>query len=155
SPAPSTQHPVPLWLEGRCLELNLTTGYSLFLDLLRDYFGWRPEERDEERALRLIATLRQFVEQGDLTAERAEEMGPLLGNLFTLRAGTDWELRLKNASPEQIRHQTLLALRDFLVALARQQPVVLVLEDLHWADPLSLDLITLLMEALTRSLLLL
>ena len=39
-------------------------------------------------------------------------------------------------------------MRDFLVALARRRPLVLVLEDLHWADSLSLDLISLLMEAL-------
>src|SRR5207302_7281786 len=86
---------------------------------------------------------------GDLTPEQTEEMGPLLGNLLSLRFGNDWDLRLKNAQPEQIRHQTLLAARDFFVALARRQPVVLVLEDLHWADPLSLDLISLLMEALS------
>jgi DNA-binding SARP family transcriptional activator/class 3 adenylate cyclase len=154
--APGTgEGSIPFWLEGRCLELNMTTGYSLFLDLLREYFSWRPEEPERERVARLVAALRELVDRGDLAAERAEEMGPLLGNLFSLRSGTDWDLRLKNASPEQIRHQTLLALQEFLVALARRQPVVLILEDLHWADPLSLDLISLVMEALPQARLLL
>ncbi|MEW5958279.1 MAG: tetratricopeptide repeat protein [Chloroflexota bacterium] len=44
-------------------------------------------------------------------------------------------------------YQTFVAVHDFLVALARRQPLVLVFEDLHWADDLSLDLISLLMEA--------
>jgi hypothetical protein len=147
---PNTQHLTPLWLEGRCLQLNMTTGYSLFLDLLRGYFGWRPEEPERERSGRLVAVLREFVERGELAAERAEEMEALLANLLSLRFGDEKDLRLKHTSPEQVRHQTLQAVQVFLVLLARRQPVVLVLEDLHWADPLSLDLISLLMEALRQ-----
>ena len=129
----------------------MTTSYSLFVDLFRDYFAWRPEEDERARGQRLIALLQEFVEQGKLSEEQSEEMGPLLGNLLSLRFGTDWDQRLKNASPEQVRHQTLLAARDLLVALARRRPLVLVLEDLHWADTLSLDLISLLLEALPHA----
>src|SRR5207244_899644 len=106
-------------------------------------------------AERLALALREFHERGDLSAEQVDEMAPLLGNLLSLRFGTDWDERLKHASPEQIRHQTLIAVRDFWQALARRQPVVLVCEDLHWADRLSLDLLTLLMEALSQAPLLL
>ena len=31
--------------------------------------------------------------------------------------------------------------RDYLAALAARQPLVLLLDDLHWADPASLDLL--------------
>jgi DNA-binding SARP family transcriptional activator len=151
---PNTEHR-PLWLEGRALELNATAGYSLFIDLFRGFFAWGPEEPEGERAARLASCLEEFAARGDLAAERTDEMGPLLGNLLSLRFGNDWDLRLKNAQPEQIRHQTILAARDFLVALSRRQPAVLVLEDLHWADPLSLDLVSALMEALPQAALLL
>jgi class 3 adenylate cyclase/tetratricopeptide (TPR) repeat protein len=159
--APPSQEPRarsqerPLWLEGRCLELGMTAGYWLFVDLFREFFAWRPEEDDLVRGERLAACLREFVTRGDLTEERCDEIGPLLGNLLSVRFGTDWDDRLTHASPEQIKHQTFLALRDFFVALARQRPVVLVLEDLHWADNLSLDVISLLMEVLTLAPLLL
>ena len=33
------------------------------------------------------------------------------------------------------------AVRGYLVTLAQRQPIVLLLEDLHWADPASLDLL--------------
>jgi hypothetical protein len=66
-----------------------------------------------------------------------------------VRFGNDWDGRLKFAGPEQIRHQTLMTLRALFVALTHQHPLVLVLEDLHWADSLSLDLITLLMTEVT------
>jgi DNA-binding SARP family transcriptional activator len=145
----------PLWLEGRCLELGMTASYSLLVDLLRDYFGTRNDVEGSGPAEAVIAALHEFVARGDLSEERADEMGPLLGRLLSLRFDSEWDRRLKNADPEQIRHQTLLAMRDFFVALSRQQPLVLVLEDLHWADSLSLDLIALLMEALEQSPLLL
>jgi tetratricopeptide (TPR) repeat protein len=145
----------PLWLEGRCLELGMTASYSLFVDLFHDTFAWRPEEAEPERVARLITSIQEFVARGDLSAERADEIGPLLGNLLSLRFGNDWDLRLKNTDPEHLKHQTLLAVRDFFVALAKQQPVLLVLEDLHWADSLSLDVISLLMEALAEAPLLL
>jgi tetratricopeptide (TPR) repeat protein len=90
-----------------------------------------------------------LVTRGDLSEPRFDEMGPLLGHLLSVRFGNDWDERLKNAGPEQIKHQTFMAIRDFFLALSRRQPLLLVLEDLHWADSLSLDLISLLTETLT------
>ncbi|MFC1719154.1 hypothetical protein ACFL6S_36215, partial [Candidatus Poribacteria bacterium] len=79
----------------------------------------------------------------------------LLGNLLSIKFGDELDDRLKFAGPEQIRHQTLMQLRDIFETLARQQPLLLVLEDLHWADDLSLDLISLLMDELVNTPLLL
>jgi class 3 adenylate cyclase/DNA-binding SARP family transcriptional activator len=141
-----TRHSSLLWLEGRCLELTMGTGYSLFVDLFRDYLAG--DEDEPAHARRLVACLQELMAEGHLSPEQVEEIGPLLGNLLSLRFGTEWDQRLQHAGPEQIRHQTLRAVREFFVALARRQPLVLILEDLHWADSLSLELIALLVEAL-------
>jgi predicted ATPase/DNA-binding SARP family transcriptional activator/class 3 adenylate cyclase/regulation of enolase protein 1 (concanavalin A-like superfamily) len=144
-----------LWLEGRCLELGMAASYWPFMDIFRVYFAWQPEDDEVARAERLVSVVQEMVERGDLSAEQGQEIGPLLGNLLSVRFGSEWDERLKNANPEQIRQRTLLAGHDFFVALARRHAVVLVLEDLHWADTLSLDLISLLMEALPQTPLLL
>jgi class 3 adenylate cyclase len=140
-----------LWLEGRCLQLGMSTGYSLFADLFTDHFAWGPDEDEPERAARIAASLQALVVRGHLDVERAREIGPFLGNLLSLRAGNEWDLRLESMPPEQLRHQTFLAIRDFFVALGRSSPVILVLEDLHWADSLSLDILPLLMESLGQA----
>src|SRR5262249_9493658 len=75
--------------------------------------------------------------------------------LLSVRLDGAAEERAPSANPEQVKRQTFLAIRDYLIALARQQPLILVFEDLHWADTLSLDLILLLMDALTLAPLLL
>lgn len=43
--------------------------------------------------------------------------------------------------PEQARFRLFQAVGDFLAAIAVAAPLLLVLDDLHWADPASLDLL--------------
>ena len=49
--------------------------------------------------------------------------------------------RVPMASPQELRERTVTILLERLYALARQQPVLLVVEDLHWADPSTLEVI--------------
>jgi len=79
---------------------------------------------------------------------QSDDILPFLGHLMNLRFGGDLDTRLEHYSAEQIKYQTMMRLRDLLVALARQERLMLVLEDLHWADDLSLDLLSLLMDEL-------
>ncbi|MGO9422085.1 AAA family ATPase, partial [Roseiarcus sp.] len=67
----------------------------------------------------------------------AAEHAPLLAPLVDvpLPAG-----RRAKFAPEELRRRQLAALTDWVLAGARSQPVVLAFEDLHWADPTSLDL---------------
>ncbi|KPJ49549.1 MAG: hypothetical protein AMJ38_03185, partial [Dehalococcoidia bacterium DG_22] len=146
--APDEGRPIPLWLEGRCLELGTAASYAPFLDILREHFAWSVEDDDRRRRERILSSLQEMTERVNLPGERFEEIYPLLSRLLSVRLEGEWEERLEGDSPEQIRRRTFVAVRDFFVALARQQPVVLVFEDLHWADSLSLDLISLLMEGL-------
>jgi tetratricopeptide (TPR) repeat protein len=44
-------------------------------------------------------------------------------------------------APEELRHRQLAALTNLLMAGARTQPIVLALEDLHWSDPTTLDVL--------------
>ena len=49
-------------------------------------------------------------------------------------------------SPEQQRQQTLHALLGLLLRLAAEQPLLLVMEDLHWVDPSTLEWLSLLVD---------
>src|SRR5215467_12268642 len=53
------------------------------------------------------------------------------------------KVRLSSA---QRRRQTLAALLDQVEGLARQQPILLLFEDVHWADPTSIELLDLTVE---------
>src|SRR5439155_3709074 len=49
-------------------------------------------------------------------------------------------------SPEQQKQQTLHALLTIMLRIAAQQPVLFVMEDLHWVDPTTLEFLTLLVD---------
>ena len=54
--------------------------------------------------------------------------------------------RAANLPPEELRRRQLAALIAWFLAGARSQPAALVFEDLHWADPTTLDLMQALAE---------
>ena len=145
----------PLWLTGRCQEMSQSASYWPFIDLFREYFAWHPEDNKQTRAGRILIALQTLTDQGHLTPEQITDIGPLLGNLLAVQFGNEWDDRLSDTSPEQIQYQMFQGIQDFLAALARQQPLILHFEDLHWADSLSLDLISLLMEVLPSAAMLL
>src|SRR5262249_36637340 len=49
-------------------------------------------------------------------------------------------------APEQQKQKTLHALLTILLRIAAQQPVLFVMEDLHWVDPTTLEFLTLLVD---------
>jgi predicted ATPase len=48
---------------------------------------------------------------------------------------------LQAVAPDELRRRQLAALHNWIVASARSQPLVLAVEDLHWADPTTIDVI--------------
>jgi len=51
-----------------------------------------------------------------------------------------------NLSPQRQRQKTLETLVAILLELAEQQPVLFILEDLHWTDPTTLEFLNLVIE---------
>jgi predicted ATPase len=51
------------------------------------------------------------------------------------------EQRKPNLAPAELRRRQLAALTNWAIASARVQPLVLAFEDLHWADPTTLDVL--------------
>ena len=65
------------------------------------------------------------------------EYAPLLAPLVDVLLPED---RVAKLAPEELRRRQLAAMTAWILASARTQAVVLAFEDLHWADPTSLDL---------------
>jgi hypothetical protein len=63
---------------------------------------------------------------------------PLLAALLDIPLPAE---RASALPPEELRRRQLVALIAWVSAGARVQPVVLALEDVHWADPTTLDVL--------------
>src|SRR5262249_39187128 len=82
-----------------------------------------------------------------LLAKATNDIGqaaPLIAGLIGLDAEPrDGELPL---TPQQRRNRTLAVLIDHLVGLAGRKPVLWVIEDAHWIDPTTLELVELALD---------
>jgi class 3 adenylate cyclase len=83
----------------------------------------------EQRFAELESTLAQ------MKLDPAEN-APLLAPLFDIPLP---EERAPTLAPDELRRRQLAALTAAVMATARVQPVVLAIEDLHWADPTTID----------------
>ena len=72
------------------------------------------------------------------------ETVPLLATLLSLPLTADYAPL--TTSPEQQRQKTLHTLLTIFLRTAAQQPVLFVMEDLHWIDPTTLELLSLLVD---------
>jgi predicted ATPase/class 3 adenylate cyclase/DNA-binding winged helix-turn-helix (wHTH) protein len=98
--------------------------------------------RDDDPG-RKLAKLAALLAQG---SEDAARMAPLLMPLLSIPTGRHYPLL--EMSPQRQRERTLAALVDQLAGLATHRPVLLVWEDVHWADPTSLELLGLTIDRL-------
>jgi predicted ATPase len=66
------------------------------------------------------------------------EHAPLIAPLVDIPLPSE---RTATFAPEEFRRRQLAAMTALVLAGARSQPLVIAFEDLHWADPMSLDLL--------------
>jgi class 3 adenylate cyclase/predicted ATPase len=95
----------------------------------------------EESPPQKLSKLEGFVVQYGLSLA---ETVPLLAALLSLPLQADYAPL--TISPEQQKQQTLRALLTILLRIAAQQPVLFVMEDLHWVDPSTLEFLSLLVD---------
>src|SRR5215468_2048888 len=95
----------------------------------------------EEAASQKLSKLEGFLVQHGLPLAEAV---PLLAALLSLPLSADYASL--TVSPAQQKQQTLHTLLTILLRIAAQQPVLFVMEDLHWVDPTTLEFLSLVMD---------
>src|ERR1700733_13589433 len=122
------------WVEWSSSQLLQNTPLHPIAEWGRQRFG-----ADLPAAQRL-ADLENTLE---LVGLKPAEYAPLLAPLVEVLLPED---RAAKIAPDELRRRQLAAMTAWILASARTQAVVLAFEDLHWADPTSLDLMRALAE---------
>ncbi|MBI2467200.1 MAG: AAA family ATPase [Candidatus Rokubacteria bacterium] len=123
-------------LEGRCSPYYQNSPMHLVTQLLCGAVGFGPDDMPDEKLDRLENVL---VELGIPSAEAV----PLFTSLLALPANRYPALAW---TPQRQREKTIEAVLAILWSVAGRDPMLLVVEDLQWADPSSLELLTRLVE---------
>jgi class 3 adenylate cyclase/tetratricopeptide (TPR) repeat protein len=129
------------WLEGRCQSFAQSTSYAPLIEVLRHALGVGADDPQPIARTKLRAALR------GLAGGRAEEHQSALAHLLGVDLGASGARAL---DPRALQAGIIVAMREVLEGLTRRGPVVLAVEDLHWADAASVELLTIVMELTDR-----
>jgi predicted ATPase len=124
--------------ECRSAEYAQNTALFPLTDLFQRLLQFQAEDTPDEKFGKLEHALSQY--QLPL-----EESVPLFAPLLALPVPENCYPPL-NLSSQRQRQKTLGSLVAILQELAERQPVLFILEDLHWTDPTTLEFINLLID---------
>ena len=124
--------------EGSCFAYGEITPYLPFLQVLRAVFDLDPATT--------VSDARNRVDSHLAGVGIGSETAAFLHHLLSHPTDAD---PLAQLAPAVLRQRTVEALRHLLVAEAAVRPVVLVVEDVHWIDAASQEVLSALAEAMS------
>jgi adenylate cyclase len=134
--------------QAACSALGQQT-YGIVATFLRQAYGVAPEDPPEVVRKKLVAGLTAL----DAREDEIAGIAPLLGRLLGIEPVAPEAAQVE---PEQVKRQIYLAVHLLFEWRLREGPLAIVVEDLHWADAASVELLGLMVDRLAhRSLMLL
>jgi class 3 adenylate cyclase/predicted ATPase len=132
------------WLTPcQCSPYYQHTAFHPLIDLLeRVVLRFEREESPQDKLRKLEGFLVQ-------TGQPLQEAVPLFASLLAIPL--DDEYAAPRMPPEERKQQTVRALLQVLLHRAAQQPVLFVVEDLHWVDPTTLELLSMLVDQIATT----
>lgn len=122
------------WVEGRCLSYGSAMAHHLSTEILRGLIGATPEASPAQTRESLQATLERVL------AADADEVFPFLAHLLGLELNEDQGARVKYLDGPALQNRYISSYTRLIRALCSECPLVIICEDLHWADPSSVEL---------------
>jgi len=115
------------WRQGRCLPYGEGVAFWALSEIVKAHAGILEDEGQERAAEKLRAVVEEAVSERDDAAWVLRQLKPLVG--------------LSEGDAGDRRAESFAAWRRFFEGLAELDPLVLVLEDLHWANEGLLDFV--------------
>ena len=126
----------PLLINGRCLSYGEGVTYWPLGEILKAQAGILDTD-PPELAVEKVGKVGDQLITPDVSADPARARAALA---YTIGL-EDPDVSLETSDPREVRDDLHGAWRSFFSALARSGPVIVTIEDIHWADPALLDLL--------------
>jgi len=124
--------PAPRWIEARCVSYGRNLPYHLLIDLVRSTLGISLSASEAESRAVLDRELHAAI------GDEAPDAIAYFAHLLSLPLKPDEADRAKS-DPVTMQGRYTASLLRLLRGLSADRPIVLVCEDLHWADPASIE----------------
>jgi class 3 adenylate cyclase/predicted ATPase len=128
-----------IWVAIRCSPFHTASAFHPIIEHLKRVFGWQPDDTAQQHLAKLEAGLAGFK-----TLPLSESVR-LFADLMSVPMPEDRYPRLSMTAQQQ-RDATLDAIVAWLIERSERAPVLMAWEDLHWADPTTLETLGMLIE---------
>lgn len=124
----------PGWsLEARSSAYHENTAMHAIIGMLERLLEIQQDDRGAVR----LSKLEEFLDSVELSRD---EFVPVLADLLSVTTGGRY--RAVEGTPDRKKQRTIETLVEFFLTLSDEKPILFVLEDLHWVDPTTLELLT-------------
>ena len=127
-------------LEGRTISMGANLGYHLIINLLKNWARITEDDSEVAAFTKLESAIRTTY------PEALGEILPFVATLMGIKLVGRYAERVKGIEGEALEKLILKNVRDLVTKGTERAPLVIILEDLHWADTSSIEL----MESLFR-----
>ena len=127
-------------LEGRAISMGRNLSFHPVIDLLKQWARIREGDSETAALSKLEVAIRQVY------PEEMQEVLPFIATLMGIKLSGRYAERIKGIEGEALEKLILKNVRNLLIKATEIRPLVIVIEDLHWADMSSIEL----MESLLR-----
>ena len=124
-----------LLLEGRAISMGRNLSFHPMVDLLKQWTRIKVEHDAEEAFVRLGAAIM------DLFGKQAGELLPFVATLMGLGMPAPYSQRLAGIEGEALEKLIRKTVRELFTRLSAARPLVIVVDDMHWSDRSSIELI--------------
>jgi class 3 adenylate cyclase/tetratricopeptide (TPR) repeat protein len=122
-------------LEGRAQSYGKNLSFHPIIDLLRKWAGIREEDGEAEAFRKLEKSIRS------VNPDEAEEALPFIATLMGMKLTGKHAQRMEGIIGDTLAKLIFSNARDVLSRGAQRRPLVIVLEDMHWADESTVEFV--------------
>jgi class 3 adenylate cyclase/tetratricopeptide (TPR) repeat protein len=120
-------------IEGRAISMGANLGYHLIIDLLKNWAQITEEDTEVAAFTKMESAIRSTY------PEALREILPFVATLMGMKLMSSYAERVNGIEGEALEKLILKNVRDLVTKGSQTTPLIVVLEDLHWADTSSID----------------
>jgi class 3 adenylate cyclase/tetratricopeptide (TPR) repeat protein len=122
-------------LEGRAISMGRNLSFHPIIDLLRNWARIKEDDSESVAFDKLKSAIR------NVHPEEVDEVLPFVATLMGMKLSGRYGERVKGIEGEALEKLILKNVRSLIIKASEITPIVIVMEDLHWADTSSIELL--------------
>jgi tetratricopeptide (TPR) repeat protein len=123
------------FVEGRAISMGRNLSFHPIIDILKQWANIKDDDGEAASFGKLETVVKSVF------PEEIAEVLPFLGTLMGMKLSGSYAERIKGIEGEALEKLIIKAIRDLLIKSCNIRPLVIVIEDLHWADLSTIGLI--------------